>query len=105
VLGQKDTFDFKGHGGWVSDSTFGVSARDGGVERTAKPRTQRDYSTANGETRNYSIPMSRLAVQTVPCELVSIDEFPVRREETGNFRKNRGFWLTDVEKARGTSVC
>ena len=33
-----------------------------------------------------------LAVQAVCCELVSVTEFPVRREETGNFRKNRGFW-------------
>ena len=32
-----------------------------------------------------------MAVQAVLCELVSEGEFPVRREETGNFSKKRGF--------------
>jgi len=33
----------------------------------------------------------QMAVQAVLCELVSEAEFPVHREETGNFSKNRGF--------------
>ena len=32
-------------------------------------------------------------------------QFPVRREETGNFSKNGVFGLTDVAKERGSSVC
>ncbi len=46
-----------------------------------------------------------LAVQAVLCELVSAREFPVHREETGNFSKNRGFRAMDVAKTPGGSVC
>ena len=41
-----------------------------------------------------------VAVQAVRCELVSAREFPVRREETGNFSKNRRFRAINVAKTR-----
>jgi hypothetical protein len=44
-----------------------------------------------------------MAVQAVERELVSTPIFPVCREETGNFSKNRGFQAIDVANIINTS--
>jgi hypothetical protein len=45
-----------------------------------------------------------LAVQAVLRELVSKPKFPVTREKTGNFSKNRRFWTINVAETRSGSA-
>jgi hypothetical protein len=69
------------------------------AERTSVAKVSPDLSLffrrglANVDRRsgNSSEIRGRLAVQAVWCELVSKHEFPVPREETGNFSTNRDF--------------